>query len=102
VAPTASVHDSKVMEDLLQGGEEAIYGDKADADQTRKAELEGRGAKWCVSLKAARGHRLSEKDEEHNRRINRDSLVLWVVQRFPRYLVPCGEKSKLPPSSSKI
>lgn len=71
VTTTASVHDSQVMEDLLHGGEEAIYGDKAYADQTRKTELEGRGVKWCVSLKAARGHRLSEKDEEHNRRISK-------------------------------
>src|SRR3990170_3533663 len=58
VATTASVHDSVVMEDLLHGGEESVYGDKAYADETRKRDFEERGIKWCVSLKAGRGHRL--------------------------------------------
>lgn len=71
VATTASVHDSQVMEDLLHGGEESVFGDKAYADQTRKEKFEERGVKWCVSRKAGRGYRLSEKDEEHNRRMSK-------------------------------
>lgn len=71
VATTASVHDSVVMEDLLHGGEESVYGDKAYADETRKRDFEERGIKWCVSRKAGRGHRLSEKYEGHNRRMSK-------------------------------
>ena len=66
-----SIHDSVVMEDLLHGGEESVYGDKAYADETRKRDFEERGIKWCVSRKAGRGHRLSEKDEGHNRRMSK-------------------------------
>ena len=71
VATTARVHDSQVMDDLLHGDEEEIYGDKAYANQDRKAEFEERGVKWCVSKKASRGQSLSKKDRERNRRMSR-------------------------------
>ena len=71
VATTASVHDSQVMEDLLHGEEERVYGDKAYADQARKDEFEERGVKWCVAKKAARGTTLSQQDQKHNRRLSK-------------------------------
>lgn len=71
VATTASVHDSQVMEDLLHGEEEAVWGDKAYADETKKTEFEERGVKWCVSKKANRGQTLSAKDKERNRRLSK-------------------------------
>ena len=40
VITTASVHYSQVMEDCLHGEEKVIYGDKANADQTRKEKTE--------------------------------------------------------------
>ena len=40
-------------------GGEAVYGDKAHADQSKKAELDGRGVRWCVSWKSACGTTLS-------------------------------------------
>jgi IS5 family transposase len=67
VATTASVHDSQVMVDLLNGEEEAVWGDKAYADEAKKAYFEERGVKWCVSKKAFRGTTLSRKDKEYNR-----------------------------------
>lgn len=71
VATTAKVHDSQVMEDLLHGDEEAIWGDKAYAGETRKTEFEERGVRWCVSKKAARGQTLSQKEKNHNRRLSK-------------------------------
>jgi len=71
VATTASVHDSAVMEDLLHGDEQEVYGDKAYADENRKEEFEKRGVKWCVSRKANRGRKLSWKDKERNRRMSK-------------------------------
>jgi IS5 family transposase len=71
VATTASVHDSAVMEDLLHGDEQEVYGDKAYADENRKEEFEKRGVKWCVSRKANRGRKLSRKDKERNRRMSK-------------------------------
>ena len=70
VATTASIHDSQVMDDLLHGGEEEIYGDKAYADEAKKEEFEERGVKWCVSKKANRGRKLSKKDQKHNRKMS--------------------------------
>lgn len=71
VATTASVHDSQIMDDLLHGDEAAVYGDKAYANEARKAEFEERGVKWCVSKKAGRGQTLSKKDKERNRRMSK-------------------------------
>ena len=71
VATTAKVHDSQVMDDLIHGQEEAIYGDKAYADEFRREEFEGRGINWHVSKKAARGRKLTKRDQERNRRMSK-------------------------------
>jgi len=64
VVTDASVHDSRVMDGLLHGEEEAIYGDKAYASEEKKKEYEARGVKWCVNLKANRGHQLNQEEVE--------------------------------------
>lgn len=71
VATTASVHDSTVMDDLMHGEEQAVYGDKAYASEQKKQDLECRGIKWCVSKKAGRGQTLSKKDRERNRKMSK-------------------------------
>lgn len=67
----ASVHDSQVMEACLHGEEQAIYGDKAYADQGRKERAEARGVAWRVHRKARRGKRLSCADRSFNKKSNR-------------------------------
>jgi IS5 family transposase len=62
----AGVHDSQVMDDLLHGEEQAIYGDKAYASKEKKKEYEARGVEWCVNRKANRGHQLTQEDVEYN------------------------------------
>ena len=68
VVTDASVHDSKVMGELLHGEEKAVYGDKAYAGEDRQNECEARGIEWCVKRKAYRWKQLSEEDKEYNHR----------------------------------
>jgi len=66
VVTDAAVHDSQVMDGLLHGEEKAIYGDKAYASEEKKTAYETRGVKWCVNLKANRGHQLNQEELECN------------------------------------
>jgi IS5 family transposase len=66
VVTDAAVHDSQVMDGLLHGEEEAVYGDKAYVSEAKKKEYEARGVKWCVNLKASRGHQLNQEEVECN------------------------------------
>lgn len=48
----AAVHDSQIMDDLIHGEEQVVYGDKAYAGQQRQSDYEAAGIEWRVSLKA--------------------------------------------------
>ena len=67
----AGVHDSQVMDDLLHGEEEAVYGDKAYADNRRKREMEESGVTWRVNRKSSRSRKLNCADKSFNRKSNR-------------------------------
>jgi IS5 family transposase len=67
VVTHAAVHDSQVMDDLLHGEENALYGDKAYADNSKKEAFESRGIEWHIDRKGSPGHLLSEEDREWNR-----------------------------------
>lgn len=71
VVTDASVHDSVVMDDLLHGEESEIYGDKAYANDEKRAQAEGNGVTWRVNRKARRGRKLSCADKSFNRKSNR-------------------------------
>ena len=71
VATTASVHDSRVMGDLLHGEEAEVYGDKAYADEGKRKDFEERGVKWRVHKKASRGKTLNKRDTQRNRRMSK-------------------------------
>ena len=62
----AAVHDSQVMDELLHGEEQAVYGDRAYASEKKKEEYEARGIKWCVNRKACRHYQLTPEDVEYN------------------------------------
>ena len=51
-ATPASVHDSKIMDDLVHGKERAVRGDQAYAGRARQAAYRARGVQWCVATKA--------------------------------------------------
>jgi transposase, IS5 family len=71
VVTDASVHDSQVMEDCLHGEEEAIYGDKAYANEEEKQKAEATGITWRVNRKARRGKKLNCADRAFNKKSNR-------------------------------
>ena len=68
VVTDASVHDSQVMDKLIHGEEQAVYGDKAYASEEKKKEYESNGIGWFVSRKANRGQQLTPEDKEYNHR----------------------------------
>ena len=63
----AGVHDSQMTEELLHGEENALYGDKAYADNRRKEAFESQGIEWHIDRKGSTGHPLTEEDLEWNR-----------------------------------
>lgn len=67
----ASVHDSKVMDDLLHGEEASVYGDKAYANDAKRDAAKGAGVDWRVCRKARRGRKLTCADHSFNRKSNR-------------------------------
>ena len=67
----AAVHDSKVMEDLLHGEEQSIYGDKAYANAQKAAKAEASGVDWRVNRKAKVNRKLTCADQSFNRKSNR-------------------------------
>jgi IS5 family transposase len=68
VVTDAGVYDSQVMDELLHGEEQAVYGDKAYASEDKKKEYEARGIKWCVHRKSCRHYQLTPEDMEYNHR----------------------------------
>jgi len=71
VVTEANVHDSQVMDELLHGAEEKIYGDKAYAHQDKQKELEQQGIEWRINRKAKRGKKLNIADHAFNKKSNR-------------------------------
>lgn len=68
VVTDAAVHDSQVMDELLHGEEQAVYGDRAYTSEKKRQEYEARGIKWCVNRKACRHYQLTPEDVAYNRR----------------------------------
>ena len=89
VVTDAAVHDSQVMDELLHGEEQAVYGDKAYASEEKKKEYEARGVKWCVNRKANRGHQLTQEDVECNHKQSqiraKGEHAFLVVKHLWRY-----------------
>ena len=66
VVTNAAVHDSQVMDELLHGEEQAVYGDSAYTGEKRKTGFEAKGIKWCVNRKGCRYRQMSPADVEYN------------------------------------
>lgn len=64
---TASVHDGKMMDELLHWEEEAISGDKAYDKQARKQQCRKDWVVYGIINKAVRWRKLSNKQEKHNK-----------------------------------
>jgi len=64
---TAKVHDSRVWDELLHGGETSVWADKGYVSAEREAAFCKDGKVWGVMRKAPRGGKLDEFDEATNR-----------------------------------
>lgn len=71
VVTDASVHDSQILEDLMHGKEQSIYGDKAYADKQKKMDFEDEGKTWRINRKAKCGKKLNIADKSFNKKSNR-------------------------------
>ena len=71
VVTDAAVHDSQILDDLLHGEEQEVYGDKAYADEKKKQEFEEQGKTWRINRKATRGKKLNIADRSFNKKSNR-------------------------------
>jgi IS5 family transposase len=60
VVTDASVHDSQILDELVHGEEEAVYGDKAYANAEKKEDYEASGVEWPFQPKGE-----SRKEVEH-------------------------------------
>jgi IS5 family transposase len=70
VVTVASVHDSQVIEQLVQPGDGVVYGDSAYCGQRITEEMTAKGVDTVIVQKASRGKELSESDKEDNRVIS--------------------------------
>ena len=66
VVTDAGVHDSQVMDELLHGEEQAVYGDRAYTSEKKRKEYEAKGITWCVKRKSCRHYQLTAEDLEYN------------------------------------
>jgi len=71
VVTDASVHDSRMMEELVHGEEQVVYGDKAYADARKQARFEESGVEWRVNRKGSNRRKLNIADRSFNRKNNR-------------------------------
>ncbi len=89
VVTDAAVHDSQVMEELLHGEEQAVYGDRAYTSEKKKKEYEDKGIKWCVNRKASRHYQLTPEDVEYNHKQSqiraKGEHAFLVVKHLWRY-----------------
>jgi IS5 family transposase len=68
---TGSVHDAKVMDNLIREDDTAVYGDKGYASDARKRAAEDAGVLWAVKEKAKPGRDLTRRQRTRNRRFGK-------------------------------
>jgi len=68
VCTPANVHDSKAMEDLLEGEEKALFADKAYDQEALKKAWRKEGRFYGILAKARRNRPLSSKQKKRNRK----------------------------------
>jgi len=91
----ANVHDSQVVEELIEGEEEAVYADKAYCSEAISKRLEERGIRNGIMEKGRRNKPLSEESKQRNKMISRirhkvervfGIMSLHLNRRVARYI----------------
>ena len=70
-ATAGSVHDAKVMDNLIREDDRAVYGDKAYANDKKKRRARAAGVLWAVKEKAKPGQKLSRWHRAKNKRFGK-------------------------------
>lgn len=70
VVTTASEADINIMDELLHGDEQVVYGDKGYAVEARRQAMCEKAIRWGVLAKAARDRSLTEQQEARNKRVS--------------------------------
>ena len=65
---TGSVHDARVMDNLIREDDRAVYGDKGYANDRKQRQAEAAGVLWAVKAKAKPGRPLSISQRRRNHR----------------------------------
>ena len=68
---TGSVHDAKVMDNLIREDDRAVYGDKGYANDRKQQQAEAAGVLWAVKAKAKPGRPLSISQRRRNHRFGK-------------------------------
>ena len=68
---TGSVHDAKVMDNLIREDDTAVYGDKAYANDNKQRQAEAAGVLWAVKAKAKPGRALTASQRRRNLRFGK-------------------------------
>jgi len=80
---TGSVHDAKVMDNLIREDDRAVYGDKGYASGEKKRLAEQAGVVWAVKAKAGPGRDLTRAERRRNRRFGKIRAKVEHVFRMP-------------------
>ena len=91
VITDAAVHDSQVMDKLLHGEEQVVYGDSAYSSKSKKLEYEAKGIEWRVNSKGCRWRHLNADEVEINHqqsqvraRVEHAFLVIKHLWRYQK------------------
>ena len=68
---TPNVHDSRVVEKLLHGKENAVLGDSAYMEKTEEIRMKDPRALDLTQTSGTRNKKLTEKDKEANRLLSK-------------------------------
>jgi len=68
---TGSVHDAKMMDNLIREDDRAVYGDRGYANDRKQRQAEAAGVLWAVKAKAKPGRQLSISQRRRNRRFGK-------------------------------
>ena len=63
---TGSVHDAKMMDDLIRADDRAVFGDKGYAGDSKKRAARQAGVYWAVKDQRKSGRRLSASQKQRN------------------------------------
>ena len=71
VTTPANVHDSKMVEDILHGEENAVFGDSAYMGKTEEIAKKAPGALDLTQTRGTKNRKLTEEEKETNRLLSK-------------------------------